>query len=52
MRESTVLQARTTKDNYSNLTGVDGLFTGKLAKHGYSNLDLDAKRKNEEGKTK
>ena len=50
MRGSTVLQERIAKDNYSNLAAADGLFTGKLAMHGYSNLDLDAKRKNEKGK--
>jgi hypothetical protein len=47
MRESTILQARTVKDNYSNLAGLGGWFTGKLAKHGYFTLNLDAKRKNE-----
>ena len=44
MRGLTVLQARTAKDNYSNLAGLDDLFTSKLVKHGYSNLDLDVKK--------
>jgi hypothetical protein len=44
---STVLQARTVKDNNSSLVRAGGWFTGKLAKHSYFTLDLDVKKKND-----
>jgi hypothetical protein len=50
MRESTVLQTRTVKDNYSNLTGAGGWFTGKLVKHSYSTLESRPRCK--KGRTK